>query len=233
MGIPGVPNTDAGSGLELDLDRQPSAPFEVPASARAPSAERSSPAVETVKRRKPIRRSRPPQSAFRLILGAFFVLSAVGLYGALTDMTFRLSALPFNSASAATPKSGLALSPPEAKFIDTLPGAPRVFVVQTTVRNVSSAPRGEIYVGAILYDDLGKALSKVEAPCGNNFSDEQLRAFKDADDVAKAYSPMGDDLSNKRVNSGDSIRCTVVFYDAPDAFALARYELELTRAKTL
>lgn len=229
----GPPVSDSGSGLELDTSRQSSVPFEVPGTKPAPAPVRPSADRPATANRPRPRRVAPPRNAFRLILGSFFALTAIGMYGALTDMTFKPSALPFGSASAATPGRGLAVSEPIAEYIDTLPGAPRVFVLQTTVRNVATSARGEIYVGATLYDDRNAVLSKLEAPCGNNFSDDQLRAFKDREDVSKAYSPMGDDLSNKRVDPGGYIRCTIVFFDAPDALALARYELSLTQAKSL
>lgn len=232
---PGPP-ADAGP-LELDAPARPAgAPEPAPEVPRPPTEPRR-PAAPEVRGPPPVQ---PPTRAFRLLLFVFFGMIGVGSYGWLTGMTFapadagvgRIRQVVRGSTGEGS-RAGLDLSAPHAWFVPTAPQRHKIFVMEALVSNHSVQARELIHVRGRLLGDSGDVLAELEVPCGNSFSEKQLLHLGTVEDVTRAYSPLGDNLSNKRIPPGGQIACTVVFFDAPDPLALASYELEITQAGIL
>lgn len=181
---------------------------------------------------------RDPRPLYRALIALFFAGGAIGAYASLTNGTFtpasidraRLAVL-LGPPPVAEEVAGLALSAREGGFLDTTPGAPRLFVARGVAINGGAAPKGFLQVRGRLRDASGKTLAESTAPCGNAFRDDQLRGFRTREELARAFVPVGDNLSNAKVEPGNAVPCTIVFFDAPPAGAVADVELEIVAAQ--
>lgn len=235
------------SGMALEVDRPATGPGGGPGPASVPVRERlaEARAKRGRKQRKPVRAlhikvdaPKEPRIAYRVLLGLFFVGAFAGAFASLTDGTFdparfdraRLAVL-LGPPPAAPEVAGLAIRPQDGGFLDTAPGRPRVFVANAVAVNAGDAARGFLHVRGRLRDAAGSALLEATVPCGNSFREDQLRGFRTADEVRRAYLPVGDRMSNARVEPGAAVPCTVVFFDAPPAATVADFELEIVAAK--
>ena len=231
------------SGLPLEVDRPGAGPEAAPVPVRERLAEAR--AKRGKKQRKPLRAMhikvdapKEPRIAIRVLLGLFFLGGFAGAFASLTDGTFdparfdraRLAVL-LGPPPAAPEVAGLAIRPQDGGFLDTAPGRPRIFVANAVAVNAGSAPRGYLEVRGRLRDTAGTALVEATVPCGNSFREDQLRGFRSGDELRRAYLPVGDRMSNARVEPGAAIPCTVVFFDAPPAATVADFELEIVAAK--
>jgi predicted Zn finger-like uncharacterized protein len=92
----------------------------------------------------------------------------------------------------------------------------RIVAVQGEVKNISSEPHGRYYVRAVLTGvNEGERLES-ERPCGTQLEPPELTTLTGPADLDALYTEGGEGGANERVLGFNSVRCTVVFFGAPD-----------------
>lgn len=118
----------------------------------------------------------------------------------------------------------------EAKLLDGL----RVLTVEGVVRNTDTRTRRFIYVRAVLKDNYGRKVMKVEAPAGNVFSREQLSKLT-KNKLASKLNPAGRDGRNAKLQAGQSVAYMVVITTVPPNYAPTKhtFSAEVSQAEIL
>ncbi|MBN1956707.1 MAG: zinc-ribbon domain-containing protein [Desulfuromonadales bacterium] len=216
---------------ELEHDDQDSAEADSVAAAFAPEQPEDTPS-KPLSTHAETKKSSPLASIIRILLVLILALLVIG--GVLVYMNGpdqlnqTIQQLLGQQTERPVQTGQISLDNLEGKFIQNeLAG--ELFLIRGEAINNYSEPRAAIQVKGVIFDPNGKPLLQKTVFCGNPISEEDLqaRSFEELEKIMG--NQFGQNLSNMKVNQGQTIPFDIVFKDLPKN--LSEFSVKVTASK--
>lgn len=180
----------------------------------------------------PAKKNNPFASIIRILLLLLLALVVIG--GVLVyingpdQLNQTIQQLLGQQTNRPVQTGQISLANLEGKFIQNEQSG-ELFLIRGEAINNYSEPRAAIQVKGVIFDPNGKPLLQKTVFCGNPISEDDLQALSFAELEKIMGNQFGQELSNMKVNQGQTIPFDIVFKDLPKN--LSEFSVKVTASK--